>query len=72
MTDADGRNLTGQAAKRGGEKEDQNDKKPEDQVADGGAAGLLRGWLRRFHAQGASSHQGLSPDLAPASALSLA
>lgn len=38
--------LSGQAAKRGGEKEDQKDKKPEDQVADGGAAGLLRGWLR--------------------------
>jgi hypothetical protein len=24
-------------------------------VADGGAAGLLRGWLRRFHAQGSSA-----------------
>ena len=43
MTDANGRNLAGQATKRGGEKEDQKDKKSEDQVADGGAAGLLRG-----------------------------
>lgn len=61
--------LSGQTAERSDEEQGEKDKKSKNQVTGGSAAGLLRGWLRRFHVK---TYLGLSAGLGPLSALSLA